>query len=302
MTSNSAESRNRAEGVEEANNESKATEHYSLRNYMNELKENINFIVGLGGLMFVIITFHYAILKIRSNEYYGVNTDLLNEGILIEGVRNFIITIFFIIGMVGLFSALIYLPRHYLKENNVKVRDKSSNYITTGMIIAAVCLGGLSYTYKIWKSYDDEVPDTVLAFLILTAFLFIHLFISIINLQITLSHDKNTSAWDVSAMFHLIYVGLMFVTVVLPFFHINNQLLKSDSITMTVDKEYMLVEKDKNTLLLRKVKKEKNQKNINAYELSDEYIFKDAKKEKLMEFNINNTTSYEKSKKIMLEE
>lgn len=299
MTSNSTENRNKAEGVEGADNGSKAKEHNSLRSYMNELKENINFIVGLGGLMFVIITFHYAILKIRSNEYYGVNTDLLNEGILIEGIRNFIIVIFSTIGVAGLFSALTYLPRHHLKENKVKVRDKSSNYITTGMIIVVVCLGGMSYTYKIWASYDGEVPDTMLAFLILTAFLFIHFFISIINLQITLSHDKDTSAWDISAMFHLIYVGLMFVTVVLPFTHINNQLLQSDSITMTVDKEYMLVEKDKNTLLLRKVKKAKKP---NAYELSDEYIFKDAKKEKLMEFNINNTDSYEKSKKIILEE
>lgn len=289
---------NQARIEAETEMESDSQTNRSIKGYLNELRENINFVVGLSGLMFVLVVFHYSIFKIRESEYYSVNTDLLTEGILIEGIRNFLESIVLIIGILGIIFAATFWQRYRLTKTKIRMSDSSGNYSTTYIILMALIVSGIYCILDVKKQYTDEIPDTIYAFLLFSSLLLVHLFITMINFYLTVDSNDNESSWELPVVLHFAYIFSMFLFIIIPFMVINNQVVSSESITMTSDKKYMLVEKDRNNLLLRKVKVKDS--SDDEYEILDEYIFRDSKNVEIVEFKKENYISFEKDEIIKL--
>lgn len=265
---------------------SESTDRNEINSYLEKLKENAAFLLGLGGLLFVIVNFHYAVMKIRENEYYGVNTELINEGILINGIRNYLGVIVITIGLIGIYIALInQLP----KKNRIQVRDGSSSYNYFYMAIVIVILGGLYGVYLFAEQYKEEVPKTVFSFLTLTTLVIIHFGIISITFFATIKKSTKNSSWDLNTVIHYGYTVLFSLIFILPFFYINYEIVHSSEITMTSDKKFILVEREKNQLLLRKTE----MKNKGKYILLDEYILLDINKLHTLE---DDTTRIKKCK------
>lgn len=262
-----------------------------VSSHLEKIKENIVFFLGFGGIAFILFNFHYAVMKIRENEYYGVNTDLIDEGILIDGVRNYLSFILISIGIIGIYIALLNL---FIKKKRTHVKDYPSEYNYFYLILVSIIIIAIYIIVHITAGYKNEPPDTISAFLVLAILNIIHVIITSITFFKTVIKSNDYSFWDLTTFLHFGYAIAFFFFMLLPFLYINDKIEHSDSITMTTNKDFVLVDKDKKQIILRKTKDLKKGK----YTFLDEYKSIDINTLKndmiLKKFEIDDDISYEK--------
>lgn len=270
------------------NRRRKARETYFLN-----LKENASFLVGLGGSLVALIIFHYSVFKIRETEYFKVNSDLLNESILVDGIRSFLSWIIFIVMVISLFVFVTYYPRKQLSDMKVELEEKEfgrRTIITASLILLSI-LGIFIWSFR--SGYHGDLPDTKYAFILLSVLIILHIVIAVVNFFLTKRTESNKTIIDVPVMMQMVYVAFMILFLLLPYSFLDKEIMGQGSIIVTTDNQFMLVEKNQNTVLLREMR-ERNSENKNEYYLTDNYIQMAAEKVVFKDQPIFETINYEK--------
>lgn len=268
--------------------------------YLVELKENIGFLVGLSGAMVALLIFHYSVYKIRETEYFKVNVDMLNENMFIDGIRASLQMIIWIISLIGLFIVLTYIPRRKLSGKVIELEDGIINKWFMGVMTSLIACVFILVIYGLAKGYNGDVPNSRLAFIILTVATILQLGTVAFNYYQTSDRQPTKTIIDFPVLLQFLYVTFMILFYLFPYYHIDQQITNTESITVTTNKQFMLVEKTQSDVLLREIIPKTNDKQ-NQFTLTDNYITMDAKKVMLMEQPINETINFEQENYIEFE-
>lgn len=260
--------------------------------YYNELKENANFLVGLSGGIIALIIFHYSVYLIRKSEYYNVNTDLLNETIITDGIRTFLDLILVLISLISLFFFLSYYPRKILSKRNIELEDNRMGSTIIGLVAALLLSICLFIIYDLSKGYTQELPNTKSSFRLLTIVIAIHIIAVTINYKLSFKNVGTKTIVDVPVTMQMLYIVAMFLFYLFPYYTADNLIKTEGNILVTNDNKYMIVEKNPSDVLLRVMKQ--SEKNDYTYYLTDDYIQKDAKKVVYKSRKIDTSVNYEK--------
>lgn len=113
------------------------------------------------------------------------------------------------------------------------------------------------------------------------------------NFFLTKRTESNKTIIDVPVMMQMVYVAFMILFLLLPYSFLDKEIMGQGSIIVTTDNQFMLVEKNQNTVLLREMR-ERNSENKNEYYLTDNYIQMAAEKVVFKDQPIFETINYEK--------
>jgi len=260
--------------------------------YFNELKENANFLVGLSGGIIALTIFHYSVYLIRKSEYYNVNTDLLNETIITDGIRTFLDMILVLISLISLFFFLSYYPRKILSKRNIELEDNRMGSTVIGLVAALLLSICLFIIYDLSKGYTQELPNTKSSFIVLTLVIAIHIIAVTINYKLSFKNTGTKTIVDVPVTMQMLYIVAMFAFYLFPYYAVDNLIKTEGNILVTNDNKYMIVEKNPSDVLLRAMKQ--SDENVYTYYLTDDYIQKDAKKVVFKSRKIDTSVDYEK--------
>ena len=274
-------------------NSREAERKNNRKEYYAELKENGSFLVGIGGAIIGLIIFHYSIYKIREAEFFNVNTDMINQSTVVDGIGKFSVIIVGIVGLLSLYLFLSYYARKKLSGSKVELKDNKMK--STVVIILAVIFGTISafIIFRFNRGFKGDMPETRYAFSVLCVLIIIHILVSVWNFVKTKYDEGNKTILDVPVIVQFLYIAVMFLFYLCPFIYTDNQITSTDSITVTVDNRYMLVEKNQGEVVLREMKPKGNLTE-NEFYLTDKYIPMDAKKIVFKEQPIMETVNFEK--------
>lgn len=261
--------------------------------YFLDLKENTSLLASLGGAFVGLLVFHYSIFKIREAEFFKVDTDMTNQSIVIEGIGKFVSVIIFLTMLVSLYHFSTYVPRKKLSGKIVQVKDGLIRFELLIAILSIVALIILLICAYFIGGYKGDIPETKYAFSLLCMFIILHMTVALINFGLTKIDFKNTTIVDVPVLMQLLYVGVLFFFLLAPFIYIDLEITGTESIVVTKDNHYMLVEKNQGEVLLREMKP-KGDPSENEFYLTDKYIPMDAKKIVFKEQPIMESVNFEK--------
>ena len=286
------------ESLEQIKNERREK---NRNNYLSEMKDNTNFIVGFGGAMAALIIFHYSVFKIRETEFFKVNVDMLNENIFIDGIRDSLQLIILIMNVISIMFVATYYPRRQLSGKIIEIQDGKTATLSIDIITLIFFVGGLLVIDELKMGYEGDIPNSKQAFVYLVISTMIHLIIAWCNFQLTTKQVGNKTVFDFPVLLQFVYVVFMIIFYLFPYFFINNQISKTDSIIITEDHQFILVEKNKSDLLLREMNPRESYRE-DEFVLADKYVIKNAKEITLIEQQIDKTIDFEKKHYIKFED
>lgn len=264
-------------------------EKKKINNYIEEIKNNINFFIGLGGFISILAVFHYSVFEVRKTEVLGTNIDQLNESIFVKSIRDSLEFVVTIIGIIGIVMVATYIVRKNLFNDQIIIKDKplqnnDKKSIVILMISAIFLIVPIAYFMDFHLSISKL--DTIGSFSLLIIFIELQFVITVINYIITTKNYPTHSEIDFQVIVQLVYIGIMIFAFLLPFLYFNLQATRQDSVVLTKSLPYILVEKEKDKVVLRKI--ERVGGNGSEYRLGNEYITRNAKNYTFVELKINN--------------
>lgn len=254
----------------------RASRHSStmtLAEYRAELKEKTGFLLSLGGAIIAFCFYNLAVRQQIEIETYGHTTKLLNQDFIMQGIIDFKMYIDVFIGIIPITLAVLLLA--IPKSDSVKVIENKVIALrfypgVMGLLILLMILIGVAFNVSEWGDIESShgAIGMIWVFVTTNILCLISFFVRKVDV------GGNQVTYDVKVMTPVVISAVLIIGVSIPYILSLDSIRNNREIDFVqyANKSYYLVEKDKDKLLLREIKKPIRKKANDVFVIENYFV------------------------------
>lgn len=245
----------------------------TLTEYRAELREKTGFLISLGGAIIAFCFYNIAVRQQIELEMYGHTTKLLNQDFIMQGIIDFKMYIDVFIGIIPIALAILLLA--IPKSDSVKVIENKVIALKVypyfmGFLILVTIILGVAFNVSGWGEIEssDGATGMMWVFVITNILCLINFFWRKEDV------GGNQVTYDVKVMTPVVISAALIIGVSIPYMLSLDSIRNNREIDFVQydNKSYYLVEKDKDKLLLREIKKPIREKTNGDFVIEDYFV------------------------------